>query len=65
MNNIFVYLSLTTGGLVILLIFIDIVSDFVYIWETDSMRMQHNRQRIMHKIRMRGQRHGNKICSKR
>lgn len=48
-----------------LLIFIDVVSDFVYIMETDSMRMQHNRQRIMHRIRKRGQKHGNKICGKR
>lgn len=61
MNNIYFYLAMVTGGLIFLLIFIDIVSDFWYWYQTEEMIRLHKQAAIMNRIRKGKKNHGNKV----
>lgn len=56
--NIWAYLSLATGCLIILVIFIDVLADVWYRYETDEMIRQHKQNKILNRIRKEGKEHG-------
>lgn len=61
MTNIYFYLAMVTGGLIVLLIFIDIISDFWYWYQTEEMIRLYKQAAIMNRMRKERKHHGNKI----